>query len=145
MVSDALKTLLNADLPLSRNFRIKEFFLSASAENRGIVNCPPTYTKLTKVLKNLQKLADILEIVRAANQSKPVFVTSGYRCPKLNELLQGHPFSYHMHGAAADITAKDFSYLAEACEWLYADSKDVDIDINREKKYVHIEINHFIR
>ena len=35
----------------------------------------------------------------------PIRVTSGYRCPELNEEVGGVEESYHMDGCAADITA----------------------------------------
>ena len=34
----------------------------------------------------------------------PIRVTSGYRCPELNDELNGVEDSYHMDGCAADIT-----------------------------------------
>ena len=35
----------------------------------------------------------------------PIRVTSGYRCPELNDWVGGVEDSYHMDGCAADITA----------------------------------------
>ena len=37
----------------------------------------------------------------------PIRVTSGYRCPELNDEVGGVEDSYHMDGCAADITAID--------------------------------------
>ena len=37
----------------------------------------------------------------------PIRITSGYRCPELNEEVGGVEDSYHMDGCAADISAID--------------------------------------
>lgn len=137
MVKDALQCLLDADLKLSKHFCLGEFFRSAAAKTNHIDNVPPTYKKLTEVLRNLQKLTEILELVRAANGNIPIFVTSGYRCPKLNDIVNGAFYSTHKDGLAADITCADLHHLAETIEWLdlpiywYADY---------EKNYIHINI-----
>ena len=39
----------------------------------------------------------------------PIRVTSGYRCPELNEEVGGVEDSWHMDGCAADITALGIS------------------------------------
>lgn len=137
MVKDALLAILNADIHLSKHFRLCEFFESYVGVINNINNCPPTYKKLSEVLGNLQKLAEKLEIVRAANGDKPIYVTSGYRCPKINQLVNGAFYSTHMDGLAADITCSDLKHLAESIEWLelpvywYADYK---------KNYIHINL-----
>lgn len=137
MVKDALKCLLDAKFKLSKHFCLWEFFYSYVADDNNINNCPPTYKKLTEVLINLQKLAETLEIVRAANGNKPLYITSGYRCSKVNKLVNGAFYSTHMDGLAADITCPDLHHLAESIEWLelpvywYADYK---------KNYIHINL-----
>lgn len=143
MVKDALKVLLDANLRLSKNFRVKEFFNSTTATLQKIENCPPTYVKLMCVLSNLQKLSDMMEIVRAANGEKPIYVTSGYRCNSLNEKVGGSPLSKHPHGAAVDFTAKDFEYLCDTMEWL--ELKGVYWYANKAKKYIHLQLNDYLK
>lgn len=140
MVKDAFYIILNANLRLSKHFKLVEFFNSDVALDNSIINCPPTYKKLGVVLANLQSLADTLEIIRAANDDKLLFVTSGYRCPKLNDLVNGHMYSLHKEGAAADITCKDLRHLAETIEWL-----DLPIKwyANYEKNYIHVQLKNY--
>lgn len=48
-----------------------------------------------------------LECLRAANGNKPIFVTSGYRCPVHNKNVGGAVNSQHMKGKAVDIYVKE--------------------------------------
>lgn len=141
MVKDALKVLLDTNLKLSRHFGVKEFFDSTTATIHNILNCPHTYVKLMCVLSNQQKLAEMLEIVRAANGSVPIYVTSGYRCAVLNEKVGGDPLSKHMDGAAVDFTAKDYHHLVETMDWL--ELKDVYWYHNDAMKYIHLQLDFY--
>lgn len=81
-------------------FSIKELCKSATADKLGITNTP---TK--EIEENLTKLIDyILDPLRRA-WGKPIIVSSGYRCPKLNKAIGGVSSSQHQKGQAADITA----------------------------------------
>lgn len=44
-----------------------------------------------------------LECLRASIGNRPIFVNSGYRCPKHNKSVGGAEKSLHMQGKAADI------------------------------------------
>lgn len=54
-------------------------------------------------------------VVEPARDSygEPVFVTSGYRCKELNELVGGVDDSQHQYGEAVDVTCSDLRRLAE--------------------------------
>ena len=53
--------------------------------------------------ENLRALVDmVLDPLREA-YGRPIRVSSGYRCPKLNRLVGGSPNSQHTRGEAADI------------------------------------------
>lgn len=79
-------------------FSYEELTKSIIAKNKGIDNTPSTEIK-----KNLKALVDnILDPLREA-YSKPITVTSGYRCPKLNTAVKGAKNSQHVKGQAADI------------------------------------------
>lgn len=79
-------------------FTIKELISSSAATQHNINNTP---TKETE--ENLKALVDnILDPLREA-YGKPIIVTSGYRCEKLNTLLKGSKTSQHRFGQAADI------------------------------------------
>lgn len=79
-------------------FSYEELTKSIIAKNKGIDNTPNTEIK-----KNLKALVDnILDPLREA-YGKPITVTSGYRCPKLNTAVKGAKNSQHVKGQAADI------------------------------------------
>ena len=81
-------------------FTIDELANSATAKARGIDNQP---TKEAE--KNLTALVGaVLDPLREL-YGKPIEVTSGYRCPKLNRAVGGGATSQHLKGEAADIRA----------------------------------------
>ena len=79
-------------------FTLKELTKSETALRHGINNTPDK-----KSQQNLEKLIElILDPLREA-YGKPIVVTSGYRCEKLNRILGGAKTSQHVTGEAADI------------------------------------------
>jgi uncharacterized protein YcbK (DUF882 family) len=79
-------------------FTLKELTKSATASRLKIDNTPDA-----NVIQNLNALVNnILDPLREA-YGKPIIVSSGYRCPKLNKAVGGVPTSQHMLGQAADI------------------------------------------
>ena len=141
-VKEVISNLIgNTELKLSRNFSVRELFNSVTAVEYDICNYPLSVAKTIKVINNLTEICQVLEEIRAAHTNKPIFVTSGYRCPRLNELVNGHKFSYHMDGRAVDITSSesdDFSDLCECVQFILDGRKGWYYEINDEKKYIHI-------
>lgn len=87
---------------LSRNFSLEEFTHSETATRLKIKNEPDKMQ-----IMNLEALCkNVLQPVRDA-QGKPIFISSGYRCPELNKAVGGSPNSQHMAGEAADIRVED--------------------------------------
>ena len=81
-------------------FTIKELTHSDTAVSLGIDNTPSREHELCLTL-----LVDrVLDPIRE-HWGLPIRVTSGYRCPELNEEVDGVEDSWHMDGCAADITA----------------------------------------
>ena len=79
-------------------FSITELCKSATAKRKGIDNTPDGTIKA-----NLTALvANLLDPLREM-YGKPIIVTSGYRCPKLNKAVGGAAKSQHTKGQAADI------------------------------------------
>ncbi len=82
-----------------RHFTIKELVRSDTATRLGINNMPPA-----SAVKALNALVDnVLDPLRDA-WGGPIHVNSGYRCPRLNQIVGGTPSSQHQRGEAADIT-----------------------------------------
>jgi hypothetical protein len=53
-------------------------------------------------ISNLQRLAQFLEIVKAALGGKPIIITSGYRSKAVNDAVGSKDSSFHRLGLAAD-------------------------------------------
>ena len=79
-------------------FTIRELIKSTTAIERHIDNSPNK-----EVERSLTALVEkILDPLREA-YGKPIIVTSGYRCARLNKVVGGAPSSQHVKGEAADI------------------------------------------
>ena len=120
-------------------FTMNELTHSATAIRKGIDNTPDNTAKA-----NLTALvANILDPLREA-YGKPIVVSSGYRCAKLNRAVGGVARSQHISGQAADIQSvskskaehKKLFELAQRLRLPY----DQLID-EYDYKWVHISFN----
>lgn len=94
---------------LTPHFRLSEFARSQTAERAGIDNRIPK-----ALIPHLVTLCEqVLEPLRQ-HAGKPITISSGYRCPRLNALVGGVPGSQHLTGEAADLHLPS---LAEGREW----------------------------
>ena len=94
---------------LSEHFTWREFTKSDTAKAHHINNEIIDWD----VRDNIIALTDnVLEPARCA-VGEPVFITSGFRCKELNELVGGVDNSGHQYGEAADVTCSDLRRLAE--------------------------------
>ena len=79
-------------------FTFRELTHSNTADAKGIDNTPSSAIKVA-----LKMLVDnVLDPLREA-WGAPIIVTSGYRSPRLNQVVGGAKSSQHMKGEAADI------------------------------------------
>ena len=83
------------------HFSIKELEKSETASRLGINNTAPPEVRAS--LENL--VICLLDPLREA-YGGPLYVNSGYRCPKLNAAVNGSPTSQHVKGEAADIDTR---------------------------------------
>lgn len=90
---------------LSDNFTLGEMIASDTAKKLKIDNTPTllAIAHLEELCKNL------LQPIRDA-WGKPIKVTSGYRCYRLNRAVGGSPTSAHPLGWAVDIKPASGSY-----------------------------------
>jgi hypothetical protein len=107
---------------LSQHFTLWEFIRSETATKRGIDNEDITPVQLT----NIQALCEnVLEPVRQ-HFGVPIYISSGYRCPRLNKVVNGVTTSQHQTGQAADIYIKNQEMpLKAVCDWMV---KHLDYD-----------------
>ena len=96
----------------TKNFSQYELERSAKATKNGINNSIPQ-----QYLQNAQDLLNTLQVFRDA-LGKPIKITSGYRCEKLNKLVGGVHNSSHLRCWAADI-AVDGMTPKELFYWLW--------------------------
>ena len=83
-------------------FTLQEFIESSTAARLKIDNTPTN-----EILRNLQYgVSMVLDPLRRIHQ-KPIIITSGFRCEKLNKAVGGVANSWHTKGNAADIHIKD--------------------------------------
>lgn len=88
-------------------FTLSELIKSNTAIKNKIDNTPDETQK-----QNLIALVEnILDPLREA-YGKPIIVTSGFRCTKLNKLVGGVSTSQHQTGEAADIRTKEDTVAA---------------------------------
>lgn len=91
-------------MQLSKNFSLPEMLRSQLAGRHGITEqfAPPA-----KVVEALKALCEkVLQPLRDS-LGKPITVSSGYRCARLNALVGGAPSSDHVKGRAADLNFYD--------------------------------------
>lgn len=107
----------NDNTPIMKYFSIKELTKSETATRLKIDNTPTA-----EVVDNLTALVDnVLDPLREL-YGKPIHISSGYRCPRLNKAVGGVANSQHLTGQAADINQGSheenrrlFIYLEEYC------------------------------
>ena len=95
-----------------RYFTIGELTESATARKYNIKNVPGI-TELNNLISLVENLLDPLRELLG----KPIYVSSGYRSKKLNDIVKGSKTSAHVKGLAADIHTKgnnlELAYLAK--------------------------------
>lgn len=85
-------------MKLSEHFTLEEMVRSQTATINKITNNPSQAEK--DWLKYL--CVNVLEPLRY-HMNRPITISSGFRCPRLNALVGGVNASQHMYGQAADI------------------------------------------
>ena len=114
------------------NFTISEFLSSNVAKKNNIQNIP-----------NPKQLDNILNLIFYCLQPvrnfirKPIIITSGFRCKKLNDLVGGVKNSNHLSGCAADFVIKNYS-PSEIIEIISSSDIPFSELINEYDKWVHI-------
>lgn len=87
-------------------FSLSELLKSSTADRKRINNAP-SFT----VVENLNKLCQLVLDPARSELNAPITVTSGYRCPELNNAVGGVGNSQHVTGCAADLQCKDLQRL----------------------------------
>lgn len=115
-------------MQLTEHFSLEELIATS---HRAIDNTPPpeTVDKLRVTARGLEHVRLLL--------GTTVIVTSGYRCPALNDAVGGAPDSQHMRGEAADFIAPAYGTPYAICSLLAASDLRYD-QLIFEGTWVHI-------
>ncbi len=103
---------------LSEYFKLEEFENSDTARAFGIDNSVPK-----SLIQNVVRLHDNVLYPLRKLIGHPVVITSGYRCPDLNNKVGGVTSSQHASAQAADITVTGqsntavFNWIRKNCEF----------------------------
>ena len=82
---------------------MKYFTISELSRTNYNIDNRPARAEIAALTELVEKVLDPIREM----YGKPIRVTSGYRCPKLNRLVGGVVNSHHVRGMAADITSWD--------------------------------------
>lgn len=127
-----------------KHFTFSEFERSETARLLGIDNRMPELVE-AHVVELVDCLLDPLREAWGA----PIVVSSGYRCPMLNDAVGGSETSAHLAGWAADLvpTADDKRSVDEfvrfAVDWLLASGRKFDQAISEQSggtRWLHIGV-----
>lgn len=128
-------------MKLSYNFTLEELTKSATANRLHISNEPTE-----EIISNLLALCEkILQPIRN-EYGKPIIISSGFRCTKLNKAVGGASTSQHTKGEAADIhsvsdTLQDNKELFNIIEKMVKDGKIIVGQLIDEYNYNWIHIS----
>lgn len=124
-----------------KHFTLSEFTRSVTAERYGLENNPNAAQ-----IQNIECLCRlILDPLREAI-GHPIYITSGFREPRLNYLVGGSITSAHKDGLAADFRVGDKDYLLDwAWCLLKSPSKEFNQRIDqciyyRDKHFIHVSL-----
>lgn len=118
---------------LTEHFTLDELVASQTASRKGIDNTPSP-----AILKNLLRLATVLEDVRLTLDGAPLIISSGYRSPALNKAVGGSKSSAHMEGLAVDFTAPFFGTVLQTAKRIAASKVQFDQVIHEYGSWVHL-------
>lgn len=121
-------------LELSPHFMLQEFTRSDTATRKGLSNIPDQ-----DALRNLFKVAQLLEQVRSLLGNRVIHVSSGYRSPEVNAAVGGSKNSDHLLGLAADFTCPRYGTPLEICRAIQK-SNIVFGQLIWEGSWVHISV-----
>ena len=122
---------------LTENFTLEELIASDTATACGIDN-----SASSEIVANLTRLAEVLEEVRRILLDHPIHITSGYRCPELNDACGGAETSAHMSGLAADFVCPDYGTPYDVCIAIEPYINVLEIDqLIYETTWVHMGLS----
>ena len=118
-------------------FTIKEMTKSSMAKAYQIDNEP----KEGFIKENLKKVMYILDLTRVYI-GKPIYINSGYRCKKLNEMVGGVSNSMHTKGLAADFRTEFKPDIETIYNYLNVRREKFQItELIKYEKFIHMAVS----
>lgn len=118
-------------------FTIKEMINSSMAKSYQIDNRP----KEEYIKENLKKIMYILDLTRVYI-GKPIYINSGYRCKKLNEIVGGVINSMHTKGLAADFRTESSTDIETMYNYLNIRREKFQItELIKHKQFIHMAVS----
>lgn len=118
-------------------FTLKEMTESSMAKAYQIDNEP----KGEYIKENLKKVMYILDLTRVYI-GKPIYINSGYRCKKLNEMVGGVSNSMHIRGLAADFRTTFEPDIETMYNYLNIRKEKFQItELIKHKRFIHMAIS----
>lgn len=118
-------------------FNLKEMIESKTARVYQIDNKP----KEDFIKENLKKVMYILDLTRVYI-GKPIYINSGYRCKKLNEMVGGVSNSMHTKGLAADFRTESKSDIEKIYNYLNIRREKFQItELIKYEKFIHMAVS----
>lgn len=124
-----------------KHFTLSEFTRSETAERYGIENNPNDAQ-----IQNIECLCGLILDPLREFIGHPIYITSGFRAPRLNRLVGGSITSAHKEGLAADFRVGDKDYLLHwAWCLLKSPSREFWRRIDqciyyRDKHFIHVSL-----
>lgn len=118
-------------------FKFIEMINSAKAKENNIDNFPYDYDVIDNIIYTMECLDKIRE-----EYGKPLYISSGYRCPELNRIVGGKENSQHKKGQAADINLGSTDKNRDFFIWLEQHKDEIEFDqLIDEAKYAWVHIS----
>lgn len=118
-------------------FTIKEMINSSMAKSYQIDNKP----KEEYIKENLKKIMYILDLTRVYI-GKPIYINSGYRCKKLNEMVGGVINSMHTKGLAADFRTESSADIETMYNYLNTRREKFQItELIKHERFIHMAVS----
>jgi len=124
-------------MQLSANFTLDELLRSNEADAKGINE---QYTPPQEVVGNLDTLARLVLQPLRDKLGKPLNVSSGYRCTRVNTAIGGVHNSQHLFGQAADTEVPGMT-IEDWFKWVLESGIEFDQLIQEFNQWVHISYN----
>ena len=126
-----IQNIKSGAIQLSPNFYLSEF---TDTNQRGLDNTPDPLA-----VKNLFRMAALMEEVRALLGNKVISVNSGFRSPAVNKAVGGSLLSDHMRGEACDFVCRGYGTALQVASAI-VNSKIKFGQLIMEGSWVHLSL-----